>query len=75
MSGSGAVTVSRGVYEDEVLVDGFKHTVVCRAGQYLVLRKGERWPDVGGDHGSTRDSRENAMSHFNYLEAPFYEEE
>lgn len=74
MSESGAVTVLRDVYEDQVITDGYKHRVVCRSGQYMVLRKGQRWPDLGGDHGSTQGSKERAINHFKYLEAPFYKE-
>jgi hypothetical protein len=68
------VTVLRTMYEDDVVVEGYKHKVVCRAGQFMVLRKGQRWPDLGGDHGSTHGSKERAVQHFNFLEAPFYKE-
>jgi hypothetical protein len=69
-----SVSVSRGDYDDEVLAEGYKHRAVVRSGQCLVLRNGQRWPDEGGDHGSTRDSRERALAHFRYLEAPYFEE-
>lgn len=74
MSGTGGVTLLQGMYEDEVIADGFKHKVVCRAGQYMVLRKTSRWPDLGGDYGSTQGSKERAINHFNHLEAPFFRE-
>jgi hypothetical protein len=69
------VTLLQSMYEDEVVADGYKHKVVCRSGQYMVLRKGQRWPDLGGDHGSTSQSKDKALGHFNYLEAPFYKEQ
>lgn len=74
MSGAGSVTVLRDMYEDVVIADGYKHKVVQRGGQYMVLRKGQRWPDPGGDHGSTQGSKERALKHYEYLEAPFFQE-
>lgn len=69
-----SVTVSRGDFDDIVVEDGFRHKVVQRAGQFLVMEKGRRWPVEYGDHGSTRSSREEALSHFRSLEAPYYQE-
>jgi hypothetical protein len=69
------VTVSRGDYDDVVVVEGHKHRVVLRSGQYLVMEKGSRWPVVYGDYGSTRGSRESAIAHFTALEAPYYQGE
>jgi hypothetical protein len=74
MSGTGTVTVLRDMFNDEVLADGYKHQVLLRNGQYLVIRKGQRWPDPGGDHGSTITSRERALKHFEFLESPFFTE-
>lgn len=65
------VTVSRGDYDDVVLADGHRHRVVLRGGQFLVMAKGARQPVEYGDHGSTRDSRESALQHFQSLEYPY----
>jgi len=70
-----ATTVSRGDFDDVVVEDGFKHRVVQRSGQFLVIEKGQRFPVQYGDYGSTRGSREDAIAHFRSLERPYYEEE
>jgi hypothetical protein len=70
-----AITMSRGDFDDVVVEDGYKHKVVQRAGQFLVMEKGRRWPVLYGDHGSTRDSRDQALAHFRSLERPYYVEE
>jgi len=61
-------------YDDQVIADGIKHKVVVRGGQYLVLEKGKRHPDMFGDHGSTRFSRDRALHHFDQLEQSFLAE-
>jgi hypothetical protein len=70
-----AITMSRGDFDDVVVEDGYKHKVVQRAGQFLVMAKGQRFPVEYGDYGSTRGSREEAIAHFRSLEAPYYQEQ
>jgi len=60
-------------YDDVVIAEGFKHKVVQRQGQYLVLENGKRTPQMYGDHGSTRSSRDRALAHFQLLEQPYLE--
>lgn len=61
-------------YDDAVVIEGIKHRVVQRNGQYLVLENGKRTPSLYCDHGSTRSSRDQALAHFELLEKPYVEE-